>query len=149
MDGKVLSELFAERRSILGHLIAMGQRQMELIAADRMGELMSLLAEKDQPLSRLSEISALLRQAAGEDAHARSWESAQLRQQCREDQDACEQLHVDLLAIEAECESALGESRNRIRSQLERMDSSRAAAASYATAEASNPTGNRLDLSSS
>jgi hypothetical protein len=148
MDGTKLSDLIAQRRTILEQLLEMGSRQIDVIAAGRMSELMSLLAEKQLPLRRLGEISESLRDASGEDPKGRLWESSVAREQCSRDQDKCEQLHIELLAIEAQCEVALGESRESLQQQLGRVDTAQQAATKYASSGAAETMGMRLDLSS-
>jgi hypothetical protein len=58
-------------------------------------------------------------------------------------------MHLDLLGIEAECESVLQQSRDELQQRLERVDAGRAAANEYARSERMDTTGERLDLSSS
>ncbi len=148
MDGAQLSELIETRRTVLSELLEIGGRQISAIAAGRMSELMSLLAAKQVPLGRLGEISARLREAAGEDAESRRWESSQARDKCRQDQDDCEQMHLELLAIEAQCEAALVQSRAALEQQLSDVDAAHQAATSYANSDATPTMGIRLDLSS-
>ena len=148
MDGAQLSALITERQSILAQLLELGTRQVDVIAAGRMSELMRILAEKQDPLQRLGEISELLRETAGEDPRGRKWNSQRDRDACRQAQDDCERMHIELLAIEAQCETALNESRNAIQQELQQIDSAHQAASHYAHAEASQTAGIRLDLSS-
>ncbi len=148
MNGTALSELISRRRTILSQLLEIGGRQMEVIAAGRMTELMGLLAEKQQPLQQLGEISTLLREAAQDDPQARQWESAESREKCRVQQQQCEQMHIELLAIEAQCETALSESRESLQQRLGQIDSANQAANKYVDSEAIPTLGNRLDLSS-
>lgn len=153
MDGATLSSLIDERKSILAQLLEMSGRQIEAITAGRMTELMTLLAEKQPPLQRLGDISKRLRQASGDDPSARSWESSQARENCRIAQEQCEKMHFELLAIEAQCETALTESREAVQVKLSQLDSAHQAANRYASNEVSvnngaSASGARLDLSS-
>ena len=146
MDGATLAALMRERRDILRGLHEVGKRQIDIIAAGHMSELMSLLAQKQRPLNRLGEIAELLKPFANQDHRHRSWPSQECQDQCRADQRDCERLHVELLAIEAQCESALEVSRESIRQELQRIDVARQAATSYSSCETPSTTGGRLDL---
>ena len=147
MDGCELSELVASRYSTLRELLDASQRQLKSIRAGHMSELMHILSEKQKPLNRLSQIAQRLRAAAQDDHHARRWDDDTSRNQCRQMQTDCEKLHVELLAIEAECETALEASRNSIQDEIERLDSGHQAATGYLAA-ATPDVGNRLDLAS-
>ncbi len=148
MDGAELSALIDQRQAILAQLLELGSRQVDVIASGRMSELMRILAEKQAPLQRLGDISAALRQTAGDDPQLRQWDSQQHRERCRRAQDDCERMHIELLAIEAQCETALIESRNAIQQELQQIDSAHQAATQYSHAEATQTAGIRLDLSS-
>lgn len=147
MNGAELSDLIAERHQILSRLLALGNQQVEAIAGGRMSELMRLLSEKQSPLQRLAEISKKLRATSEDDPAERLWPSPEARQQCRANQEACEQMHVELLAIEAHCETALNQCRDRVQDQLNQLDASRQAAIQYAHSQTTPSRGGRLDLS--
>jgi hypothetical protein len=145
MDAAQLAEVMEQRWSALRHLLEISDRQLAAIDAGQMTQLMRLLSEKQQPLNRLAEIAEQIRGAAGDDPASRKWESEERRADCRRQQEECEKMHLELLAIEAECESALKKSREAIQQNLERVDSARQAANGYL---APAPTsGSRLDLS--
>lgn len=148
MDGAKLSELITERKTILQQLLATSTQQIDAITLGRMSELMSLLGGKQAPLNRLNEISGLLREAEGEDPKSRLWDSPQTREKCRREQDECEQIHLELLAIEAECESSLLASRESLQQQVDRVDAAKQAATRYAHSDARSTAGGCLDLSS-
>lgn len=148
MDGNTLTALITERESILARLLELSHQQIEVITAGRMSELMSLLGEKQVPLQRLGDISKSLREASDDDPNARRWESEQARAQCRLTQDRCEKMHIELLAIEAQCETALTESRQMVQQKLTQLDSAHQAATRYASVDAVPASGVRLDLSS-
>lgn len=148
MNGNELLQLIEQRWSTLRELLEIGNRQVAAIESERMSELMRLLSEKQSPLSRLSEVASAIRQAAADDPATRSWDSEELRARCRRKQDECEQMHLELLAIEAECETALLESREFIQQKLDRVDAGQQAANSYADTQATPTQGGQLDLSS-
>ena len=71
-----------------------------------------------------------------------------MREQCRKQQDDCEKMNLELLAIEAERESKLSQSRDELRQRLERVDSGWQAVSGYADHAARVTSGGSLDLSS-
>ncbi len=148
MDGSTLAELISRRHRLLTHLLDLSAKQIEVIKSGRMSELMALLADKQTPLVELGQISDQLREAAGDDPKTRSWPSESLRERCRQEQEECEQMHIELLAIEAESETSLVESRESLQKRLERIDSANQAATKYVGSDSIPTTGNRLDLSS-
>lgn len=149
MDGHELSSLVDQRWLTLRELKEISSRQMDAIRGSRMGELMRLLSDKQQPLHRLAALAEQLRAAQRDDPHERCWESDAQRARCRQQQEECEQMHLELLAIEAECETALQQSRDSLQQRLERVDGGRTAANGYARSDQVFTTGGRLDLSSS
>jgi len=148
MDGHELSGLIEQRWELLSRLLEISQRQIDAIDGSRMTELMRILSEKQPPLNELVEVAEKLRPAADQDPDSRLWESAEQREQCRRQQEECEKLHLELLAIEAQCETALHTSRDEIQKQLERVDNARQAVSSYATQHSLPESGGQLDLSS-
>ena len=148
MNGNELLELMEQRWSTLRELLEISNRQIVAIESERMSELMRLLSEKQTPLNRLADVSASIRQAADDDPAARWWDSEETRGRCRRRQQECEQLHLELLAIEAECETALTESREFIQKKLDRVDAGQQAANRYADSQATPTQGGQLDLSS-
>jgi hypothetical protein len=149
MDGRELLQLIENRWSTLHQLLEISSRQMDAIRGCRMSELMRLLSDKQTPLNQLLGITEQIRLAAGEDPVARRWESDSQRQRCRQQQEECERMHLELLAIDAECESALQQSRVTLQQRLDRVDSGRAAANGYASTDRPPTSGGSLDLSSS
>ena len=149
MDGSELASLIDQRWLTLQELKEISSRQMDAIRGSRMGELMRLLSDKQQPLHRLAALAEKIRGAQSDDPDKRCWQSDAQRARCRQQQAECEQMHLELLAMEAECESALQQSRDSLQQRLERVDGGRAAANGYARSDQVFTTGERLDLSSS
>lgn len=149
MNGTELSELIDERHATLTHLLEISTRQMTAIRESRMGELMRLLSEKQSSLGRLTDLAAQTRLANRDDPVARSWESEMQRERFRTRQEACEQMHLELLAIEAQSEAALQQSREELRLRLDRADQGRMATHGYARSDSPPSSGEQLDLSSS
>ena len=148
MNGQELSLLIEQRWQLLEHLLQISQRQIDAIQGARMTELMRILSEKQTPLNQLAQIAERLRPAATEDPETRVWASPEQRTRCRVQQEECEKMHLELLAIEAECESSLLKSRDNLQEQLSRVDSARQTISGYNTQQKAFESGSQLDLSS-
>ena len=149
MNGQELSQLIETRWSILQQLLEIGGRQMEAIEGCRMGELMRLLSDKQSSLTRLAALAEQIRSAANDDPEQRIWDGESQRIRCRERQEECERVHLELLAIEAACETALQQSRASLQQRLDRVGAGQSAANGYARGDSPTSPGARLDLSSS
>ncbi len=146
MDAHQLSDLIEQRFQTLDELLKLGRLQSEAIERGRMTELMRVLSQKQQPLSRLTEIAQLLRPAATDDPELRAWTSESARLACRSQQEQCDQMHMELLAMEAACESMLQDNRAAIQLEIESLHGSHLAAVHYAPDRTVATSGGRLDL---
>ncbi len=157
MDANELSHLIEKRVTLLKRLRELSGSQLDAIRAGRMGELMQVLSDKQGPLQELVNVTKSLRDAVDDDPAQRRWESEEHRHACQLRQKECEQMHRELLALEAESEAELQRSRSDIGQQMDRVDAGRAAANRYAAnlhsgtdqPGAPGKPGGRLDLSSS
>ncbi|TWU50893.1 FlgN protein [Rubripirellula tenax] len=148
MNATELSELFERRFDMLSQLLELSEKQIKAIDENRMSDLMRILSDKQQPITQLVQIGQSLANAVGEDPTARVWSSPEERQRCRNQQQQCESMHDQLLAIEADCEVKLVANRASAQEKLQRHDSVRVAATSYAQSQNAPPSGGSLDLSS-
>lgn len=146
MDANQLSDLIEQRFETLDELLRLSRLQSEAIEAGRMTDLMRVLSQKQQPLSRLTEIAQLLRPAADDDPRLRVWTSESARIACRRQQEQCDQMHMELLAIEADCESRLKDNRETIQRDIEGLQASHQAAMRYAPDRTVATSGGQLDL---
>lgn len=147
MNGTELSQLIEQRFAALQVLLDLGRRQSDAIRDGRMTDLMRILSQKQAPLAQLTEIADRLRPAVNDDPQTRLWDSETQRDQCRTQQQQCDRLHAELLAIEAECETAMQASRHSVQQQIEQLNASHQAAQSYAPSQTAATSGRRLDLS--
>lgn len=147
MDGTELLSLMTQRYATLCELKELSHQQAAAIAAGQMGELMRILSRKQQPIARLTALARQLNQAADDDPDLRDWTSAAERQTCRQTQQQCEQLHVELLALETASESALQHARTEVEQQLGQLDASHQASQRYLLRPAAATVGTSLDLS--
>ncbi|MEM1068770.1 MAG: flagellar export chaperone FlgN [Planctomycetota bacterium] len=148
MDGPELSQLVEQRWTLLHELLQLSERQIDAIKGSRMTELMRILSEKQTPLNQLADLAERLRPATGDDPSERYWDSSAQRAKCRSQQEECEKMHLELLAIEAECESNLLASRDEIQKELQRVDSARQTINGYGSQHSRLESGGQLDLSS-
>lgn len=148
MNGNEVAALIERRWEILDHLLSISRLQMMAIEQGQMSELMRLLSEKQKPLNQLVELGGLLDVANADDPEQRCWDSNDIREQCRKQQEECEKMNLELLAIEAECESKLCQNREDLRRRLERVDAGWQAVSGYADHAANTTSGGSLDLSS-
>ena len=148
MNGNEVAALIQQRWEILDQLLSISRLQMTAIEQGQMSELMRLLSEKQKPLNKLIKLGDQLGVASADDSDERLWDSNDIREQCRKQQDDCEKMNLELLAIEAECESKLSKNRDELRQRLERVDSGWQAVSGYADQAAPATSGGSLDLSS-
>ena len=146
MDAEQLSDLIEQRFQTLDELLKLGRLQSEAIEGGRMTELMRVLSQKQEPLNRLTEIAQLLRPAAMDDPGLRVWTSESARLACRRQQEQCDQMHLELLAMEAACESMLQDNRATIQQEIEGLHASHQAAVHYAPNPTLATSGRQLDL---
>ena len=156
MDATTLCELVDARFDTLGALLKLSEQQVETIDQNRMSDLMRVLSDKQRLIEYLKHISDQLKPALDDDPQARDWESQAAREQCHDRQQQCEQMHLQLLAIEAQCESTLQDSRQGMEDQLGRLNTGQHAATGYSQSQSygqpaspgGGSSGSRLDLSS-
>ncbi|MDB4749332.1 flagellar protein FlgN [Rubripirellula sp.] len=148
MNGKEVAALIQQRWEILDRLLSISRLQLSAIEQGQMSELMRVLSEKQQPLNQLIELGDQLGVANADKSQERHWESDDVRQRCKKQQEECEEMNLELLAIEAECEAKLSRNRDELRQRLERVDSGWQAVSRYADHSTQATTGGSLDLSS-
>jgi hypothetical protein len=148
MNADRLFHLVLQRKAVLEKLLEISHRQVEAIEQERMNELMSLLAEKQNPLAQLREHSKSLAEATLNDPETRVWDQPEKREQCQNEHAKCEEMLQLLMEIEAECEQSLSLSRKSIQQKLEQTQTAQQAAVGYSLADQPSTTGGQLDLSS-
>ena len=148
MNGKEVAALIEQRWEILNRLLGISRLQIIAIEQGQMTDLMRLLSEKQLPLNQLIELGDQLGAANRDSSEDRHWESDDVRWRCRKQQEECEKMNLELLAIEAECEAKLSRNREELRLRLERVDSGWQAVSGYADHSTQATTGGSLDLSS-
>jgi len=147
MDGTQLLSLMTQRHTTLCELLELSRQQTAAIEAGHMSQLMQVLSRKQQPIARLTALAREIGEAARDDPAQRDWVCEADRHACRQKQRECEQMHVELLAMEAAGESALQNSRAALQQQISQLDASHQASQQYSTRQVESTAGARLDLS--
>lgn len=149
LDGDRLATLVDAQLEVLLQLQQMGRQQQEMIVQGRVSELLSLLAQKQQLLQRLTEVQQTLRPARQQPPEDRRWSSPQRREDCRRVSARCDALLAEILEAEAASEASLSDSRDALAVRLQQSTGALHAARAYhgSQNDAARPV-SRLDLSS-
>jgi hypothetical protein len=113
-----LAELVAKRRRCLEQLLELGRRQADLIAVGNMGDLMRLLAAKQQLIVALQAMERELAPYHEQDPDERTWASAEERARCAADAEHCRRLIQEVVALEQTGERQLTMRRDEAAGQL-------------------------------
>lgn len=132
-----LLELFTLQTRLLQQIEAIGQHQLQLIDENDMTGLMRLLSDKNPLVNQLQQIGRLIRELTqgttnydfpgGRDTIVKMKADCDLRSQ-------------RILEMEKHCESKLVESRNKISTKMEDLQSGSAAAGAYQSVDNNLPT---------
>ena len=153
MDAITLDQLVDQRHETLTELLKISQHQIDAIETNRMSDLMKILSEKQKTIQRLADLSQRLKPALADNPQTRDWPSESQRDRCRTRQQQCDQMHAELMQIEATCEATLQANRTDMTGRLERLSSGTDATSGYAQAQQFSPTagpentGSQLDFS--
>jgi adenylosuccinate synthase len=148
MNATEVIRLVDERFDIVELLAELTQLQMDAICAGHMSALMHLLAQKQQPIDRLHELSNQLHLALSPSGAGPAWQSESQRSACRARNRLSEEKLAELLLKEAECERLLHAQREEIGNQLHHLNNSHRVANRYSQVSDLPTTGASLDLSS-
>lgn len=148
MNATEVIRLIDERFEIVELLAELTELQMDAISAGHMSALMHLLAQKQEPIDRLHEVSKQLHLALSPAEAGPIWQSESQREICRERNRLSETRLAELLGKEAECERLLQAQREDIGHQLLHVSNSYRIATSYSQTGELPKSGSSLDLSS-
>lgn len=148
MDASKVIRLVDERFDVVELLAELTELQMDAITAGHMSSLMHLLAQKQEPIERLQELSKQLQLALASFESGTLWHSDAQRDSCREKSLSSEQRLAELLNKEAECERLLQAQREDIGQQLLHVNNSHRVASRYSQTDEMPRSGSSLDLSS-
>ncbi len=145
-DTEQLARLVLVKHELLSQLCELARRQLQIIAADDIDRLMSLLAEKQTLLHQLQRVERTLDPFRLQDAEARQWPSPEARRRCQVVADRANTLLAELLQLEKQAEGQLVQVHARTARELEHSTQAIAARNAYAAPAATMPRG--LDLMS-
>ncbi|MFH1921457.1 MAG: hypothetical protein ABIP48_16450 [Planctomycetota bacterium] len=119
LETDLLAELVRGKLDCLGRLRDMGTKQLELVRADRIAELLDLLAAKHRVLVELQKIEKGLAPFRGQAPERRTWRTPEARRECARHLDACEAVLGEIVAQEKQSELELTRRRDRLSAQLQ------------------------------
>ena len=126
-----LAELIGKRRRCLEQLLALGQRQADLIAVGNMSDLMRLLAAKQQLIVALQALEKDLAPYHDDDPDRRAWPSPEERERCAVDAEHCRRLLQQVVALEQAGERQMAVRRDDAAGQLKAMQTAGRVRAAY------------------
>jgi len=140
----LLGDLIRRKRSCLAQLRHMGTKQLELVRAGNINDLLELLATKQHVLIQVQQFERQLDRFRGEDPQKRRWRTPEARQACAADLAECERLLARIMAQEKQSEQELVQRRDEAAARLAGVHSAGEARSAY-TAQP-QPAAGRLNL---
>jgi hypothetical protein len=128
---ELLSGLIRQKHGCLEELCALSEKQLERVRGGSMGEVLDVLAAKQQVLLRLQQVERGLDPFRGQDPEARDWPSPGHRRQCAATIAACEALLARIAAQEEQSETELQRRRAEASARLQQTRTAAEARVSY------------------
>lgn len=146
LETDLLADLIRQKLDCLMRLRDVGKKQLELVGAGRITELLDVLSAKQHVLMDLKRIEAELDPFRGEDPDRRQWRSPEQRQRSAEELRTCETLLGEIVTREKEGEQELIRRRDEAAAQLRGAHLASEARGAYL--EQARPGPFQIDLSS-
>jgi hypothetical protein len=146
LDTDILADLIARKHGLLLQLRDLGRRQLELIEANDLTQLLKLIASKQKQLSALHALERQLDPFRQQDPETRLWRTAVDRDRCAEAASHCEALRAEIVQGERISETRLTFRRDEAAAQLQGVH--QASQIRHAYSERRENEQPRLDLSS-
>ena len=127
----LLSELIGRKHECLRQLRDMGARQMELVRAGTITELLDVLSAKQRVLNQAQRIERQLDPFRNQDAAARRWHTEEQRRQCARQLDECEAFLSQIVDQEKQSQYELVLRRDQAADQLQGVHQADRARAAY------------------
>jgi hypothetical protein len=131
IDTDILAALVSKKHACLAQLHALAERQLSLIADGKLGDLLRVLAAKQQLLADMQEIERKLAPFRQQEPADRRWRNPADRDRCAEQLNRCESLLADILRREKQGELELKQRRDEAAVQLRGAHSARHARQAY------------------
>ena len=119
LETDLLAELIAGKLGCLVKLREIGKRQLDLVRADRITELLDVLSAKQRGLIELQRIEKELDPFRGQDPNERRWQTSEGRRKCAQQLEQCEALLAEIIAREKQSERELIRRRDDLAAQLQ------------------------------
>ena len=116
---------------MLEQLLAVGQRQSELINEGDLPTLLQLLSTKQRLILALRSTENELAPYQQEDPEARVWPSPESRAECAADAEVCNRLLPQVVALEKSHEEQMTTRRDEVSAQLQQAQSAQVASSAY------------------
>ena len=142
----LLAELIERKLDCLVRLHDMGNKQFEFAKADRITELLDVLAAKQRVLIELQRIERQLAPFRDQDPTRRRWPTPGKREKCAQQLAQCEALLAKIIAQERQSEGEMIRRRDDLADRLQGIHVARQARGAY-TAESRRRV-SRIDLAS-
>ncbi len=146
-DAQILATLMERKRHCLEQLHALGKQQLAAIRASDLDGLFAMLDARQKWLQAFERIEGCLQPFRNEDPARRRWTSETLREQCRADQERCQQLLAEITSWEEQGRAELEMQRDQTALELRHLHADCLVNASYESDSNSPITGQHLDLS--
>ncbi len=118
MNAGVLENLLVRRRECLQSLAVLGARQLELIEAEEISELLNLLVAKQNVVGQLQEVESQLQPFRGTPLPANTWASPADRARCAALITECDRMYADIMTRERSSEEQLRARRDAVAARL-------------------------------
>lgn len=126
-----LADLIAERHLCLSQLRDLGLKQAELISASEMGELLRLIAAKNQLIVALQAIERELTPYHAQIAENRQWSSPEARAKSSSLAAECSRVLEEVMHLERDNEENMTLRRDQVAGQLQAAQATSAARGAY------------------
>src|SRR6266480_3616859 len=97
---ELLAALIDKKHEVLVQLRTVGARQTDLVASGEVGELLKLLAAKQQLIAKLQDLEHELKPYYAGDPEQRLWRSPEARVRCAKQASECNVLLEEVVRIE-------------------------------------------------
>ncbi len=132
-DTKSLAMLIQRQWTALSGLHQLVLEQQNCLGTDRIETLLSLIARKQPLVDELQDVSAQLQAYRVQSPEQRTWDSQEDRARCQAQAKRCEELHREIVRLEAGALELMERQRSAISSQLQDCRDSSVATTAYAT----------------
>ncbi len=147
LETDILAQLIGNKHELLVQLRDAGRRQLELIEAGDMTQLLRLLSSKQRVLGGLQDVERRIDPFRGQNPDQRIWRTPAERDRCSQMSAQCELLLAEVVEGEKRGEARLTSHQDRTAAQLELAQHASQARAAYVDLAPASAYGH-LDLSS-